>query len=71
MLVLAAVYNCSIDWLKKLVPRKKLQGLLRHTIAFIRRLQYDCSVTVREILILEAIYGTLFPESNRNDLCKE
>ncbi|KAK6006864.1 hypothetical protein QM012_005872 [Aureobasidium pullulans] len=70
MLVLAAVYNCDIDWLKELVPREKLQSLLRRTITFIRRLQYASSVAVSDILILEAIDRTLFPESDGNDLYK-
>ncbi|KAG9597367.1 hypothetical protein KCU77_g19803, partial [Aureobasidium melanogenum] len=70
MLVLAAVYNCNIEWLKELVPREKLQGLLRRTIAFIRRLQQASNVAVSDILILEAIDRTLFPESDGNDLYK-
>lgn len=68
MLVLAAVYNCKIDWLKQLVPREKLQSLLRRTITFIRRLQYASSVAVSDILILEAIDRALFPESDGDDL---
>jgi hypothetical protein len=67
MLVLAAVYNCKIDWLKELVPREKLQSLLRRTIAFIRRLQHVSSVAVSDVLILEAIDRELFPESDGND----
>lgn len=67
MLVLAAVYNCKISWLKELVPREKLQSLLRRTIAFIRRLQYASSVAVSDVLILEAIDRGLFPESDGDD----
>lgn len=70
MLVLAAVYNCRIDWLKELVPRERLQKLLSRTIAFIRRLQYASSVAVSDILILEAIDRALFPERDGNDLYK-
>jgi len=70
MLVLAAVYNCNIDWLKELVPRERLQSLLRRTIAFIRRLQHASSVAVSDILILEAIDRELFPEGDGNDFYK-
>lgn len=70
MLVLAAVYSCNIEWLKELVPRDKLQALLRRTIAFIRRLQQASNVAVSDILILEAIDRILFPESEGNDLYK-
>ncbi|KAI5204651.1 hypothetical protein AUEXF2481DRAFT_25614 [Aureobasidium subglaciale EXF-2481] len=62
MLVLAAVYNCKIDWLEQLVSKDKLQSLLHRTIAFIRRLQHASSVAVSDILILEAIDRTLFPD---------
>jgi hypothetical protein len=70
MLVLAAVYNCEIDWLKELVPREKLQGLLRRTIAFLRRLQNASSVAKSDILILEEIDRELFPQSDGNDFYK-
>ncbi|CAD0107569.1 unnamed protein product [Aureobasidium uvarum] len=70
MLVLAAVYNCSIGWLKELVPKEKLQKLLSRTIAFIRRLQCASSVAVSDILILEAIDRLLFPERDGNDVYK-
>ena len=64
MLVLAAVYNCNIDWLKNMVPGVKLQYLLRRTIKFIRRLQYASSIAKSDIMILEAVERKLFPNSN-------
>ncbi|THY02741.1 hypothetical protein D6D02_05939 [Aureobasidium pullulans] len=68
MLVLAAVYNCNISWLKELVPKDTLQSLLRRTIGFIRRLQHASNVAKTDVLILEAIDRTMFGRSEGSDI---
>jgi hypothetical protein len=68
MLVLAAVYNCDIDWLKELVPKDKLRRLLRRTITFIRHLQHASSVARSDIVILEEVDRALFGNSDGSNI---
>ena len=68
MLVLAAVYNSGIDWLQNLVPKYKLQPLLRRTIEFVRRLQHASTTAKVDVMILEAVEGTLFPVNGDSNI---
>lgn len=60
MLVLSATYACKTKWLSALVPREKLESLLRRTIDFLRRLNQISKTAVKDIEILEGLEEKLF-----------
>lgn len=64
MLVLSAAFNSGPDFIRELIPKERLKGLLERTINFIGNMQL-CSPTARQdIRILRTIHRYLFGSPN-------